>query len=452
MADKLRSREIYIGLSVAYILAAVFVLFLPLENIAKFFLIGSGLVFMVSLLNYRFGFFLFLFLRPLIDFATDQQLFSVGRINVNLLFVYGGLMLLFSLIILFTNSSDLKEKKLTGMWFLFLAWSLFSLTYSFDIFSSIKELSRYFSIFFSFALGAILIKKSQDLTKLIKVIIFASLMPALVALYQLFSGTGLIEGGINRAYGTMAHPNMLAFYLLLPITLAIFIFLNVKKTRLEAYIYLIIAIFLSSILIYTYTRGAYVALLLIFITVGLLKSRKFLMVAGFGLLIFYFASFTFQERFNTLFQSDPYGSINWRIDLYHDSISYVAESPIIGQGVGLAETIIANNRDFRLGATQPHNDYIRLTLDGGYIGVGIYLLLIIMLFSELIRLYNRENRTRLKVLNIFVLAFAISLYAMSIGDNILNDTTLEWHFWALIGGLLAVQANKKPASIERAQA
>ncbi len=449
MADKLRSREIYIGLSVVYLLAAVFILFLPLENISKFFLIGSGLVFMLSLLNYRFGFFLFLFLRPLIDFATDQRLFSIGRVNVNLLFVYGGLMLLFSVIVLVVNQRELKEKKLTGMWAMFIAWSLYSLTYSFDIFSSVKELSRYFSIFFSFALGTVLIRKSQDLTKLIKVIIFSSLLPALVALYQFFSGTGLLEGGINRVYGTMAHPNMLAFYLLLPITLSIFIFLNVKKTRLESYIYLAIAIFLSFILIYTYTRGAYVALMLIFILIGLLKFRKFLMVAGFGLLLFYLASLSFQERFNTLFQSDPYGSISWRIGLYRDSISYIAESPIVGQGVGLAEIIIANNRDFRLGATQPHNDYIRLALDGGVIGMGIYLLLIIMLLLELIRLYKKENRTRLKMLNIFILAFAASLYAMSIGDNILNDTTLEWHFWALVGGLLAAQANKKPAVNER---
>lgn len=449
MADKLRSREIFGAITVAYLLAALLVLFLPLDNIAKFFLIGSGLVFLLSLLNYRFGFFLFLFLRPVIDFATEQKLFSVGTVNVNLLFVYGGFMLLFSLIALYANFSALRKNKLVVLWILFILWSLASLAYSFDTLSSVKELSRYISIFFSFALGATLIKKSQDLTKLIKIIIFSSLIPAGVALVQFFLGTGLVEGDIVRVYGTMAHPNMLAFYLLLPITLSIFIFLTVKKTRLESYIYLVIAVFLSFILIYTYTRGAYVALILIFILVGLLKFRKFLMIAGLGLLIFYVASFSFQQRFNTIFQSDPYGSISWRLGLYRDSFTYVMESPIIGQGVGLAETIIASHRDFRLGATQPHNDYIRLALDGGVIGLIIYLLLIIALFNGLIKLYKKENRSRLKMLNIFVLAFAISIYTMSIGDNILNDTTLEWLFWALVGGLFAVQANKKPAEIER---
>lgn len=449
MAEKLRSRELFGALSVAYFLLAILVLFLPLDNIAKFFLIGSGLVFVLSLLNYRFGFFLFLFLRPLIDFATEKKLFSVGTVNVNLLFVYGGLMLIFSLIVLFSNFAALRKNKLIILWSLFILWSLTSLAYSFDILSSVKELSRYLSIFFSFALGTVLIRKSQDLTNLIKAIIFSSLIPAGVALFQFFSGSGLVEGDIVRLYGTMAHPNMLAFYLLLPITLSIFIFLTVKKTRLESYVYLVIATFLSFILIYTYTRGAYVALIFIFILIGLLKFRKFLMVAGFGLLIFYVASLSFQQRFNTIFQSDPYGSISWRLGLYRDSFGYVMESPIIGHGVGLAETIIANHRDFRLGATQPHNDYIRLALDGGIIGLVIYLLLIGALFYDLVKLYKKENRSRLKMLNIFVLAFAISIYTMSIGDNILNDTTLEWLFWALVGGLFAVQTNKKPAAIER---
>ncbi len=450
MAEKLRSRDWLVLLSGLFILLSTLVLFLPLENVAKFFLIASGAVFLFSLINYRWGFFIFLFIRPLIDFATEQKLFSVGSVTVNLLFVYGGLMLLFSLLVLGANYQELKEKKIRSLWLVFIFWSLISLSYSFDLFSSVKELSRYLSIFFSFALGAILIKKSGDLTRLIKVIIFSSLIPALVALSQYIYGNGLIEDGINRLYGTMAHPNMLAFYLLLPITLSVFIFLTVNKKRVEAYLYLAIALFLSFILVYTYTRGAYVALLLIFILIGLLKYRKFLAVAGVGLILFYVASTTFQQRFNTIFQADPSGSISWRISLYRDSLSYVMVSPIIGQGVGLAETVIAANRDFRLGATQPHNDYIRLALDGGIIGVVIYLLLIAALFFELIKLYKLENRVRLKMLNIFILAFTVSLYAMSIGDNILNDTTLEWQFWALIGGLLATQVIKKPVISERA--
>lgn len=450
MAEKLRSNVVLIFLSALFILLATIILFLPLAGLAKIFLIASGLIFFISLFNYRFGFLLFLFIRPLIDFATDQRLFSIGNLNVSLLFVYGGLMLIFSIFVLINNFSELKEKKLFIPWLLFILWSLYSFSYSFDIVSSFKELSRYLSIFFSFILGGMLIKKSEQLTVLIKVIIFSSLIPAGVALSQYFSGTGLLENGDNRLLGTMAHPNMLAFYLLLPITLSIFIFLNVKKNRLESYAYLMVALFLIFILVFTYTRGAYVALILIFLLIGLLKFKKFLLVAGLSFLFFYAVSLPFQERFNTLFKADPYGSISWRIGLYRDSLGYIKESPIIGYGLGLAEEVISRNRDFRLGATQPHNDYLRVTLDGGLVGLGFYLILIATLLFELFLFYKKETRPRLKMLNVFLLAFSLSLYAMSLGDNILNDTTLEWQFWALVGALLATQAIKKPADTPQA--
>lgn len=450
MAEKLRSNVILIFLSALFVLLATIILFLPLANLAKVFLIASGLVFFISLFNYYFGFFLFLFIRPVIDFATDQKLFSLGNLNISLLFVYGGLMLIFSIFVLINNFSELKERRLLTPWLLFIFWSLCSFSYSFDLASSFKELSRYLSILFSFALGGMLIKKSEQLTTLIKVIIFSSLLPAGVALYQYFSGTGLLENGDNRLLGTMAHPNMLAFYLLLPITLSIFIFLNVKKNRLESYIYLIIALFLIFILVFTYTRGAYVALILIFLLIGLLKFKKFLLVAGLSFLFFYFVSLPFQQRFNTIFEADPYGSISWRLGLYRDSLSYVKESPIIGHGLGLAEEVISKNRDFRLGATQPHNDYLRVTLDGGVIGLSLYLFLIATLLFELFLFYKKETRPRLRMLNVFVLAFSLSIYMMSLGDNILNDTTLEWQFWALVGALIATQTIKKPADIPQA--
>lgn len=450
MADKLRSRELLLVLCAIGVILATVVLFSALPVTAKIFLLALGLVFLISLLDYQRGFFIFLFFRPLIDFTTNQKLFSFGELEVNFLALYGVSLLVFAIFVFSFNFSNLKNKRLLGFFSLFILWSLFSFSYSFDLGASAKELLRYSSILFSFILGGLLIKKSEELTTMIKVIIFSALIPSLVALAQFFTGTGLIEGGANRLLGTMAHPNMLAFYLLLPITLAIFIFLNVKRTRLEAYIYLLLALFYIFILIFTYTRGAYLALIGVFLLIGLLKFRRFLLLAGATFIFFYLVALPFQTRFNTIFQADPYGSISWRLGLYRDSLTYVKANPVSGYGLGLAETVIASNRDFRLGAAQPHNDYLRIALDGGVIGLGFYLLLITVLLLELYRLYRAENRPRLKMLSVFILALALSLYALSLGDNILNDTSLQWQFWALIGAMLVVGTRKKPADLPQA--
>ncbi len=438
MADRLRSRLFFSFLVFLALASAFIILFLPFDSSTKFFFIILLIIFTLSLLDYRRGFLVFMFLRPTIDMLTNQGLFSLGGLNINI--VFSAFMALFALIILINNFRDLREKPLLFLWLIFFAWSVYSLTYSFNITESIKELARYASIIFSLALGATLIKTNDDLTKLIKVIVWSALFPSLIALYQFFTNSGWPENGVNRLYGTMIHPNMLAFYLLLSITLAMFVFLTVKKSRLEAYVYLFLAFFFSFILAFTYTRGAYLALLLIILLVGLFKFRKLLVAAALVFLLFYLSSVSFQDRFNTIFNGDNSGSIAWRWRLYYDGFSYVKEHPVSGYGVGLAEEVIARNRDFRLGATQPHNDYMRLALEGGLVSLSLYSLLIIILIVRFLKFYRLEKRARLRIINIFMFSLACSIYLASFGDNILSDTALEWHFWTLVGALFAVQS------------
>lgn len=438
MVDKLRSQPVFSLLVFISLLSAGIILLSPFDSLTKFFFILLLGIFSFSALNYQRGFFLFMFLRPVIDMLTNQGWFSLGGLNINI--VFSAFMAFFALIVLFDNFRETREKTLLSLWLIFMAWSAYSLTYSFDISESLKELARYASIVFSLVLGATIIRTSHDLTKLIKVIIWSALFPALVALYQFWTDSGWVENGVSRLYGTMIHPNMLAFYLLLSITLSMFIFLTVKKSRLEAYIYLLLALFFSFILAFTYTRGAYLALLLIILLVGFFKFRKLLFASALLFLILYLSSVSFQDRFNTIFRGNDSGSIAWRWRLYSDGYSYAMEHPVHGYGVGLSEEVIARNRDFRLGATQPHNDYLRLALEGGFVSLSLYILLILVLMFRFLKFYRLEKRTRLKIINIFIFSFACSLYLASFGDNILSDTALEWHFWTLVGAILAVQA------------
>jgi len=436
MLHKIVNNRYFQIILLIFLIGTISILFTSLGNSTKLILILMLFTFIASLFDYRKGFFILLFLRPVIDLATTQNWFYISGFNINLIF--GALLIIFSLIVLAINYENLKINKLIAIWGLFLLWSFASLYYSFNIYESLRELARYTSIILNLVLGFLLIKNNKDLRDLIKIIIWSGLIPSLVALYQYLSYSGFIQGNVNRVYGTMTHPNMLAFFIILPITLAIFIFLNIRKERVESYIYLFLTIFYSSILIITYTRGAYVVLIIILLLLGILKFRKFLAIAGLALLLVYLSVLPIQERVNTIFINNQSDSINWRLKLYSDSLSYIGVHPVIGYGVGLSENVIANNRDFRLGATEPHNDYILLTLENGIIGLGIYLLLILTLIYQLFQKYLKEERPRLKMLSIFLLIFTIALHIMSGGDNSLSDTSLEWQYWALIGALFAL--------------
>jgi O-antigen ligase len=98
--------------------------------------------------------------------------------------------------------------------------------------------------------------------------------------------------------------------------------------------------------------------------------------------------------------------------------------------------IIAANRPINLGSTEPHNDYIKIVLEMGLIGVGVYLSLIISLLWHLLKAWRQEVWPRRQLLFLFLAVFSLALYGASIGDNILKDSPLQWSFWALIGSLM----------------
>jgi len=315
MSDKLRNPLFIFIFSGLVLFAAIFVVAFPFSLLIKIFLISIISVFVVGLLSYRWGLFLLVFLRPLLDFTARDTVITFSGLALNLPTIAGGVMIIFSLLVILSNRKNIQEKKITIAWVIFLLWSIISLLFSFDLGSTIKELAKFLNIFFAFLLGYVLIRNNKNLTILIKIIIFSSLLPALVALYQFINNTGLADAGRNRLFGTLTHPNMLAFYLLLPITLAIFIFLNIKKTKVAAYAYLGIAMFLIFILFFTYTRGAYLALIIIFCIVGFLKFRKFLLISILSLLIIYSFFSPVEDRVNSLLNAASDDSIGWRLDM-----------------------------------------------------------------------------------------------------------------------------------------
>lgn len=436
--EKFKKIQIFL-LSLALIFSFAIILSnLSLDNKLLSFLLVF--LFSVSVFNFKWGFLTILFLRPLLDLSVNNIVFANNVFELNILSLLGILMVFLSFLFVFVNGhhwKSLSKNKLFQAWLVFVFIALITLFSSFYLFESIKELLRLISIFSAFLVGFLLLRAPKDLSNLIKIIIWSAFPPSILALFQVINKTGLPEEHMYRAFGSMTHPNMFAFFLILAISMSIFLVLNIRKSRLEFYIYALLAIFYSFILFFTYTRGAYLALLLVFFLIGVAKFKKFLVFGVLFLIIMYTVSSPLQDRFNSIFQPDPYGSISWRFDLWRDSYNYFQARPWQGYGVGNAEKIIASQRDFRLGSPEPHNDYLKLALDGGYPLLFSYLALILFLFISFWRNYWQEKRPRLRNFFLFFAAFSVSIFIMSGGDNILNDTALQWQIWALAGASFA---------------
>jgi len=197
------------------------------------------------------------------------------------------------------------------------------------------------------------------------------------------------------------------------------------------------------VLVLTYTRGAWLCLFIIFFLIGLTRFRAFLL-AGLGLIIvFYIIFIPFQERVNSLVSFSATDSTVWRLDLWRDALGYAQSRPLLGYGPGTAPIVIGNNRSAILGSSEPHNDYIKVLLETGVIGLAAYLALIINLLARLVQGFRNEQWPRRKLLFLFMFVFFVSLYLFSAGDNILKDSSLQWSFWALNGALMFAYLESK---------
>lgn len=435
-------REIFIGLSgVAIIFIFLWLLFF-LTNPLIVFLILSGLIFIIFIFIKPLNGLLFLvLLRPTLDIFTNNALFSSGEYSLNIASLLAIGIVLLSLLMIIINFKELKNIPLKFPWIIFILILFISIFYSASLIISLAEWIRILSIFFLYILSFILIKNKTDFKKLIYTVILSSIIPGIIAFYQFFTQTGMTiidEDITNRIFGTFAHPNLFAYYLTLPIVLIIFLILNKEKYQIKNLTFYILFIFLFSLLTLTYTRGAWVVFLIVIFTLGIVQYKKFLLGAIIGLILLYLLFPPLNARVNNLFKYNPYSSIQWRINLWKDSLKYSQEKIMAGYGVGTSSKIILEKRGIKFGSSDPHNDYLKILIENGILGIITYLFVILSLLLNLTWGYLKSNNIFNKNFFLLMISISLALYFMSFADNVLRNTALQWTFWILLGALFSI--------------
>ncbi len=421
----------------------VLVLILPfIYTKLLFFLLFIAFYYIIIILffNQKLAIFLLILLRPCLDYLTKESLFTIEKISINFAALFGAFALLFALILSIKNLKKVKQLPLLIPWILFLSITFINIFTSFDFLISSKEWIRLLSIFSLYILGYLIIKTKKDLVSLVKIIILSTLVPSLFALFQCYTQTGMsipFEGIYNRIYGTFTHPNLFAYYLIMPIFLSITVLITENKKSISNLLLSIYLLFLFYLLILTYTRGAWLAFIISILIITLIRSR----ILSVLIVIIFFSSYTIinpiNTRINDLIRNDPYGSIQWRIDLWEDSLKYSKQNFIIGYGTGTANELILKNRGEKFGSTDSHNDYLKILLENGIIGLFLYLNLIIALIKNLFTKYKLLLKPKIKIFILVIFSISISIYSMSAVDNIIRNTALQWSFWIIIGGVMA---------------
>lgn len=389
------------------------------------------------------GFLIFLVIRPLFDKLGESFSVSISRnFSINAAALLGVLVLGLAFLYFFKNKTKIFSIPLFWTWFIFIAISIASLFFSVDKSASFYEIIRALTIFTFFALGYSIYQSSQNPKSFLKAVLISAVVPFSFAFYQLITQTGLggTSGIDSRLYGTFSHPNAFASFVLIILAVS-FCFILDKNTGKKLPFYLIALISLF-IIIETFSRGAWLSLLIFAFIISLFQSRKIILLALGLLIIAYFISPLVRDRIEDVYNPPATSSIVWRFQQWEKVYASFSKKPLTGYGTGTETIVFENEYGFYAGNPYTHNDILKAAVEIGIFGAAAYILILALTVFYLFKNYFSSQEQNAKLFYLIILALFIAEIGFSMTSNIFRGTATQWTLWSLIGVALAMN-NKK---------
>lgn len=341
---------------------------LPLEYAL---LIGMVLIIPILLFNvFRplLGFFLLILLRILADPLCK---YSFGTVGVNA----GGSFGIFIVLLLtfyFLIRPNFKINLPMIRWFyVFMGTCIFSF-YNAD--DHLLFFAHFLKLLACVALYLIVFNliesKKQGLVAL-RSFVAISIIPLIIGFWQIITGKAkhsVVHIGVafDRIYSTFAHPNQYAFFLGL-VTIAIFTLIQYDSSHKRLYLPFL-GFVLASILL-TFSRSVWLTITLCAILAFILnkKIRLWLMIAGLAIALL--SGTLLMKRLDDVItqKEAKTSSLDFRKDMTESLFKNAfPQHPIIGFGLGSAMNVVRKTTHYQ---TVPHNDYMKILVETGVLGL-----------------------------------------------------------------------------------
>jgi|GEM_PF-889582 len=332
-------------------------------------------------------------------------------------------------------------------WILYLTASLVSIFFSVDPGTTFQELVRLFSIFSIFILGY-LFASSKKPALGFRIVLYSSIIPLSVGIYQALteSGMGRVAGLKNRLHGTFSDPNSFAAFLVIIIAILVYFMINKSKkvSLAKKWKEFSLISFLIIILLATFSRGGWLALLVFGSILSAFKSPKILLLLMGGFILITLTVEPVQDRVEDVYNPPITSSVYWRFQQWDRMYRLFQKNPWTGYGAGTE--VLVHEREFGFNAGNPytHNDLLKNALETGVFGAISYALLLLATLATLLFGYFRSQKAEVK--NLFLIIFVLFLaeIGFSMTSNILRSTAIQWLIWFLVGSTLALHYRKKP--------
>lgn len=417
------------------------------------------------LLNEVWALTLVLIIRPSIDILGEQHIVEVANVPLNLSSVLSLLLIAWAITRLVNKPTAPWRRPLFWPLLLFVVALIPGSFTTIELTSTVRELLRIGSMILFYFLTFEIISERHNRRPFLLAITLSLVTPMVVALVQYVTHTGLDFGGAeNRVYGTFGHPNVLGFYLVLSIAIFAGFLSDMNRAWRQRAVVGLAPLVL--VLLLTSTRGAWLGLVILFATLGVFYARKWLVTA----LIIVVSLMFFGPAINRLSMetvgidldrfpvvarvidrhSDE-SSLEWRFKLWSEMRYKADERPLFGHGLGVFPILREQRVRGYFEGTEAHNDYLRLAVETGMLGLAAYLVLILALLRAAIRRIMWATSQSAKLKAVALLGFLLAFIVMSLFDNLLQATAVMWAFWSFVAVVLS-QTGKRQVEAQSSQA
>jgi len=276
---------------------------------------------------------------------------------------------------------------------IFLSILLVSTIFSYDIKNSVKRfiiILGYYGLF----LGVLKLKNEKFIKNILRIIVMVSIIESLYTVTQYFFGFDFFSRKEIykhcRSMGTLGYPNDLGFSFGIFLPFLISLFWNEKILKLKIF-YLIGCIFMFVGLILTFTRGAWLSLIIAIFFMAIVREKKFLLILCIIIISLVLLPFS-RKRLIDTFQFKE----NARIFFLKHTPEFILKRPLFGWGLDSFNKVFYEKYPQIEAHFHPHNMYLNIAFQSGIFGFGTFLLIFYFLlkfFLHYLKIEQEFTRT-----------------------------------------------------------
>jgi len=272
--------------------------------------------------------------------------------------------------------------------------------------------------------------------RLLAAMVASVLVPLAVLASQYLTGNrAAVRGDVERFTGTFNHPNPFAAYL--GLLLVTFLAVRVALPGRSARLYTAAAVACGAGLLATYARGAWVGAAIGVVVVAAQVDRRLLARLAVLVVAVIVLVPSVSHRLTDLedqrhLSGTAGNSLTWRLD-YWGQVLDLADNPVTGIGLtGVSARLTT--------AVPPHNDFLRVYVETGLVGLAAYGALLGAMGWVAWRATRRAPTALGRAMGVAATGCVAGFLWLSASSNLVSQVVVLWYLWAPLGAAAAALA------------